>query len=495
MRMQPGLFAQQKQQQVLSPRMIQSMEILQLPLMALQERIDQELVENPVLEQNENDPATPDEKPERENADEPTMDERELVVDDSDESNKEDFERMEEIGEEILVDSYEEYSRPSSNRIQEIAERYSDQIANIEDTAHTFHEYLLLQLHEMDLDPETRLACERIISSLDAEDGGYLRTSLVDLLPPNATEEDLEVARRALDIVQHLDPVGIAAKDLRECLLLQVSDDHPFAEELRLLIGNHLEDLRDNRLPLIEKKTGLSIDDIQSLMEDIHELNPKPAARFANRTAPIVTPEIKVTQDENGRYIVQVDEGPGRGLFISRYYLDRLRNGQATPEEKEFIKKKLNAAQWLIESIEQRRSTLSKVAQAIVDHQKDFLDKGPEHIHPLKMQQIADKVGVHVTTVSRAVDDKWIETPRGIFPLKKFFVGGTTSATGEDVAWDQIRIKLQELIDEEDKKKPYSDDELVKRLQAKGLKVARRTVTKYRKKMGIPSSRQRRQWT
>jgi RNA polymerase sigma-54 factor len=137
---------------------------------------------------------------------------------------------------------------------------------------------------------------------------------------------------------------------------------------------------------------------------------------------------------------------------------------------------------------------LTKVSQAIVDHQTEFLDKGPEAIEPLKMQQIADKVGVHVTTVSRAVDDKWIQTPRGIFPLRRFFVGGTVSADGEEVAWDAVRLKLQEVVDQEDKQKPFSDDELVKQLAEHGLTVARRTVTKYRKSMNIPSSRQRRDW-
>ncbi|MEC9094853.1 MAG: RNA polymerase factor sigma-54 [Planctomycetota bacterium] len=495
MRMQPGVYFQQKQQQILSPRMIQSMEILQLPLAALEERIDEELVENPVLEVNEKDPATPDEQADRENSDDPTLEERELVVDTSGENNSDDFERMNEIGTEVLVDSFEDYSRPSSNRVQEISDRHHDQIANIVDNSHSFHEHLLLQIAEMDLDEDTELACERIISSLDADDGGYLRTTLVDLLPAKATEEDLEIANKALKIIQHLDPVGIAARDLRECLLLQIPDEHPFAEEMRKLVGNHLEDLRDNRLPLIVKQTEMSIDDIQLILEDIKELNPKPAASFASRTAPTVTPELEAIKDPSGVYKIKIDEGPGRRLFISRYYRERLADGSATAEEKEFIKRKLNAAQWLIESIEQRRSTLTRVAQAIVDHQKDFLEQGPEFIHPLKMQQIAEKVGVHVTTVSRAVDDKWIETPRGIFPLKKFFVGGTTNTSGEDVAWDKIRIRLQELIDEEDKAKPYSDDEIVKRLNAKGLKVARRTVTKYRKKMGIPSSRQRRQWS
>ena len=169
--------------------------------------------------------------------------------------------------------------------------------------------------------------------------------------------------------------------------------------------------------------------------------------------------------------------------------------GEANPEERKYIKRKINAAQWLIESIEQRRNTLTRVAQAIVDHQSRFIEEGPESIEPLKMQQIAEKVGVHVTTVSRAVDDKWIQTPRGIYPLKRFFVGGTVSDDGEEVAWDAIRNKLQEVVDSEDKTQPYSDDELVRQLKKHGLNVARRTITKYRRKMSIPSSRQRRDWT
>jgi RNA polymerase sigma-54 factor len=170
-------------------------------------------------------------------------------------------------------------------------------------------------------------------------------------------------------------------------------------------------------------------------------------------------------------------------------------NGQADAKAKEYIKQKINSAQWLIDSIQQRRNTLTKVAQAIVDHQTEFLNRGPESIEPLKMQQIADKVGVHVTTVSRAVDDKWIQTPRGIFPLKRFFGGGTMSADGEEVAWDAVRLKLQEIIDHENKHDPLSDDALVEELAKHGITVARRTVTKYRKAMNIPTSRQRRDWT
>ena len=175
-----------------------------------------------------------------------------------------------------------------------------------------------------------------------------------------------------------------------------------------------------------------------------------------------------VEQGDDGKYKVRLEDGRTPSLFISPYYRKLLASGEANDETREYIKRKINSAQWLIDSIEQRRNTLTRVAQAIVDHQTEFLNKGPESIEPLKMQQIADKVGVHVTTVSRAVDDKWIQTPRGIFPLKRFFCGGTVSADGEEVAWDTVRLKLQEIIDNEDKQHPLERRELVKELAKHG---------------------------
>jgi len=347
----------------------------------------------------------------------------------------------------------------------------------------------------MELDAEIVEIAERIISCLDPSDGGYFRTSLEDLLPMDTTPAQLQTARRALQIVQSLEPLGVAARDLRECLLVQLRPEMPYYEVQKALIQDHLEDLRDNRLPAIKRKTGYSIEAIQAAWQELRKLNPKPASSFADSAVPSVTPDVIIEKDEDGTYRVVVDDSRTPSLRISEYYRRRLANGTATPEEKEFIKRKINSAQWLIESIEQRRNTLTRVAQAVVDYQRRFLDEGPEFIEPLKMQQIADQVGVHVTTVSRAVDDKWIQTPRGILPLRRFFVGGTQSEDGDEVAWDTVRLKLQEVIDAEDKSNPFSDDELVHELRKRGLVVARRTITKYRQKMDIPSSRQRRDWT
>lgn len=488
MRQSFGLIQTQKQVQVLAPRMIQSMEILQLPVMALQERIEQELIENPILEAQEE--RGPGETQEAESPDAKTTEEKELVVDEK--NSTEDFERLLEMDREF-PDHFNDAPRRSASEIFEAGERKLDAMANVECRNETLHAHLEAQLGELDLPEELRQMAERIVSSLDSN--GYLTGSLEDILPPMSDPSTVHLAEKALEIVQQLDPIGVGARDLRECLLLQLTPDLLMYEELCVLVADHLDDLQHNRLPTIQKKTGLSLEHIQEAWVDLRTLNPKPGSMFTEVAAPTVTPDLFVDQMPDGSYKVRLEEGRTPTLRINRYYRDRFLSGQATTEEKEFIKRKINAAQWLIESIEQRRSTLSRVAQAIVDHQKAFLDQGPQAIEPLKMQQIADKVGVHVTTVSRAVGDKWVQTPRGIYSLKQFFAGGTKSTDGEDVTWDAIRIKLQELIDEEDKSKPYSDDELVTRLKEHGFSAARRTITKYRKKLGIPSSRQRRDWT
>ena len=493
MRLSFGLEARQIQTQKLAPRMIQSMEILQLPILALQERIEQEMNENPMLEVEERDETLPDEESEdsdNQNSSR-TEDEKELVVKDG-QSNAEDFERLANMDGD-MPDTFDDFRR-SSNRMQEDSDRAHDLMANAAERPESLNDYLLHQLAELDIDDEVERIAERIISCLDARDGGYLKTSLADILPPDHKAADLALAERALAIVQAMEPAGIAARNLKECLLNQIRPDMHMAEEMRMVISQHLDDLAENRFPVIQKKTGYSIERIKEVREQLHQLNPKPGAAFMEVIVPLVTPDVVVEANEDGVYTVRLVDDSLPSLRISEYYRNRLSDSTATEEEREFIKRKIGSAQWLIESIQQRRRTLTRVSQEIVNYQKRFLDEGPEAIEPLKMQQIAEKVGVHVTTVSRAVDDKWIQTPRGIFPLRRFFVFGTTSADGEDVAYETIRMKLQEIIDNEEKSNPLSDDDLVDELKKHGLGVARRTITKYRKKMGIPSSRQRRDW-
>jgi RNA polymerase sigma-54 factor len=377
--------------------------------------------------------------------------------------------------------------------MDEEADRRHDVMQNMPSRPQSLDDYLFEQLAFLDLTPEQAEFARYLISNLD--DRGYLRTSLTELVAGYEHPIDLEEAERVLRQVQRLDPPGIAARDLKECLLLQITPETPHADVLRTLIQHHLEDLEHNRLPVIQKKTGIPLETIQAAREQLKHFNPRPGGAFASDPIPYVVPDVIVERNENGDYDVRLVDDYIPDVYISRRYVEMLKNRSADPKTREYLRKKMQSAQWLLESIEQRRATLEKITRAIVNHQKAFLDHGPEHIAPLKMQQIADQVGVHVTTVSRAVDDKWVQTPRGIFPLKRFFGGGTQTAEGEDVAWELIKQKLLEIIAQEDKANPLSDEDLVKKLAEAGYPVARRTVTKYRKQLKIPSSRQRRDWT
>ncbi len=457
----------------MAPRMIQSMEILQLPLMALQERIDQELIENPLLvDLRESLPSEADAEPT-------------AAASEADATPPE-FEGPDDW------DSYGETHRLSRAALSEEADRKHDAMQNMASRPESLHDDLAHQLGYMDCSANVRALAEYIIHNLD--ENGFFRLDLHDVVRDYGGEANLAEAEEALEVVQMLDPPGVGARNLRECLLLQLTPEVPYRDVLQVLISNHLEDIQQNRLPQIEKKTGISLDEIKEAIEQLRRLNPRPGERYESQNNQFVVPDLIVEPDDHGEYTVRLADDHTPQLKISAHYQRMLKNKSADPVTREFIQKKLMSAKWLIESIEQRRSTLLKVARAIIEHQKDFLDKGPESIEPLKMQQIADRVHVHVTTVSRAVDDKWVQTPRGIFALKRFFGGGTTTADGEEVAWDTIKQKLLEIIAKEDKENPLSDEEIVEHLGQSGLPVARRTVTKYRKALRIPSSRQRKQF-
>jgi len=493
----------------LAPRMIQSMEILQLNMMALNERVEQELVENVTLERSEPEPETFDggsdfnpalrDAPQADSREarelQKDVEVRELNVG-RDENNQSDFERLLEISSEWPEDNVGFGGmRPSANQVSDDMDRQHDVMSNMLARPQSLHEHILEQLSFSSVDGVSRQFGEYLIQHLDHN--GRVQSLLAEILQQfNRLYEQqltLDEAEQVLHEIQKMEPKGIGARDHREMLLLQVHDTMPFRDVVRTLIRDHLEDIAYNRLPLIQKATGYSIDLIKVGIEQIQTLNPWPGRGFEQRPVQRVTPDLIVERNEAGRYVVKVLDEYIPDLKISPRYIQMLRENPP-PETRDWIRRKIESARWLIESIEQRHNTLRKVAQEIIDHQLDFLERGPEAIQPLKMQQIADRVGVHVTTVSRAVDEKWIQTPRGQFPLKRFFGGGTQTADGEEVAWDTIRVKLQELIDGEDKRSPLSDDDLVDALGTQGIRLARRTITKYRKQMHIPSSRQRREY-
>ncbi len=488
------------QRMILAPRMIQSMEILQLPIMALQERIQQELQENPVLElRDATDEALndPDAQPVAVEEVPTTNRSEELAIEDNG-NNEKDFERMETLNRD-WEDHFNEEHRPSRNGIDEESDRKHDAMQNMESRPQSLQDYLEEQIPFLEVAPEQKQLVEYLIANLN--ENGYLATpdyrplSLEDLAlshQPPVTAEQLE---EALGFVQQLDPAGVGARDLKECLLLQLTPETPYRDILRMLIQNHLEDIKHNRLPAIQRRTGFDLHAIKEAIEALRRLNPRPGSKFVAEQVQYVVPDILVERTDEGEYTVRLLDDWLPNISISRRYWELYKEKGGDPKTKEYLKRKIQAAQWLQESIEQRRSTLEKVTKAIIQHQRAFLERGPEFIQPLKMQQIADQVGVHVTTVSRAVDDKWVQTPRGVFSLKRFFGGGKENHTGEEVAWEVIKQKLLEFINHEDKKNPLSDEDLVGKFAAAGFDVARRTVTKYRKMLDIPSSRERKDWT
>jgi RNA polymerase sigma-54 factor len=484
----------QTQQMVLAPRMIQSMEILQLPIMALQERIEQELQENPVLElKDEESPAAEDGEAtpstELEEARDPSSEE--LVIDETSD-NELDFDRLEALSRD-WDDHFNEEHRPSRNGMDEEGDKKHEAMQNMASRPQSLQDYLNDQLSFLDVQPEQATLVRFLITHIDQR--GWLTVPLEELARSFDLGATVAQVEEALKIIQKMDPPGVGARTLNECMLLQLTSETPHRDVLKTLILNHMEDIQHNRLPAIQRRTGFDLTVIKEAIAALSHLNPHPGSQFTVENIPYVVPDIEVERTEDGEYSVRLIDDWLPSVYISRKSVEMYKDKSADPKTKEYLKKKITAAQWLLESIEQRRHTLEKVTKAIIKHQRAFLDNGAEYIVPLKMQQIAEQVGVHVTTVSRAVDDKWVQTPRGIFPLKRFFGGGTQTLTGEEVAWEKIKQKLLELLDKEDKSNPLSDEVLVAKLNEAGYPVARRTVTKYRKMLNIPSSRQRKDWT
>ena len=307
-------------------------------------------------------------------------------------------------------------------------------------------------------------------------------------IPANVT---LDHMTQALRLVQRLDPPGIGGLDLGECLLLQLRrDKEPYPIEEKI-IEEHLDDLANNRLPKIAKALGVTIDDIKVAGETIASLNPIPGKLFGGEAPQYIKPDVLV-EEVDGRYEVRVLSDYLPRLRVSDYYRNLYKKSRKDPELKKFIKKKLDSAEWLLAAIRQRQSTLERIAREIVEIQQDFFVHGISHLKPLKMVDVAERVSVHVSTISRAISGKYLQSTRGIYDLKFFFSGGAQKSDGTMEARGSVIQRIKDLIDKEDKQKPYSDIDIVRRLEESGIKISRRTVTKYREAEGLPSSRQRR---
>ena len=498
MRLETSLNQRLEQRMKLAPRMIQSMEILQLPLLALQERIEQELIANPVLEMLEpgSDQPGPEDESEQDGPPQVEARQRDLVVGQNDTSRKEDFERLADLSEDTDFDDYYAGARQgSSYRSVQDDDRDGkmDAMANTAARGMSLLDYLAVQWALVDADDGVRQAGQTIISQL--EDDGYLRVPLDELARRGRKPSTIEQLERALILVQTLDPPGVAARNIQECLLLQmdaVAEPPPIHQLARRLAAEHLHDLEGNRLPIVARALKVSLDELREAMHYLQRFDPRPGSQIGQDKVPYVVPDVIVEYDADaGGYTVRLASGNEPTLYINQMYHRMLHSNKVDTKTREFIKRNLQSARWLLDSLEQRRSTLLRVTETIVQFQRDFLDHGPKHLRPLPMAAVAEKVGVHVATISRAVAEKYMQCPQGIYPLRKFFSAGQETEAGDSVSWNAIKAKMQEIISRENKSKPFSDDDIVDQLKADGIVLARRTVAKYRKALNLPSARQR----
>jgi len=485
-----------EQQMKLSPRMIQAMEILQLPLLDLQARVEAEMQSNPVLEMKppadeDTDAAAPPTEPS------PAADRGESALVVREGGADEDFRRLSEFQEEFEPWLYPDQA-PSRPRAEEgDRDRKLDALANAPADGQTLHEYLQQQWVFVEVDDLTRRAGAVLITFVD--DDGYLRTPPEEIAKsPDASGLPLQALRDAIVPLQTLEPPGIAARDLRQCLMLQLEAQAAGGRDVELertLVRDFLRDIEMNRLPQIARRIGRSVEDIRQAIGRLARLNPRPGSLVSPRSAPAVLPDVRVELDEQGNVTVTVPDHFSPRLAISRSYRRLAKNRSTDREARAFLRQNIRSAEWLISAISQRRATLRRVAEEIFRVQKEFLYVGSEALKPLPMADVAERVGVHVATISRTVAGKYAQTPIGIFPLRMFFSGGTRTADGQDVAWDAVRAKLREIIDAEDKRAPLNDDQIVVELAKHGIRIARRTVAKYRDVMGIGAKQARRRFT
>lgn len=509
MRIDTGQHMRLGQHMKLAPQMIQSMEILQMSQQALEERVEQELASNPTLELAE--PGA-DEQSLAQEAKQKERDDgehaRELVVGREGTDGVADFERLanisEQYGENWTANTAEGVSDFASGRLRNDGERDGkmDAMANAAARGASLFEQLMDQWRMVDAEPAVLELGTALIGMIDA--AGYLRPdddTLLQNAPAGTTAAQLA---ETIDLMQRtFDPPGLGARDLRECLLLQIDAklrDDPDADRAtlqteRLLVAEHLKDIEQNRFPKIAKATGLSIDQIKHAVHRLRQFHPHPGRLLADDGVRTIRPDAVIDYDEDtDTYTVTLTHGRLPPLQISPGYEDMATDSDADKSTREFVGHHLRNARWLLDAIRQRNSTLQRVIGVVVEHQRDWFEQGDQALKPLPMQTVADQLGIHIATVSRAVSEKYLQTPRGIVPLRMFFSGGTETDAGEAMSWTAVQAKLKEIIDAEDKSQPLSDDQLVEALKKQGLEIARRTVAKYRGQLNIPTARQRKEY-
>jgi RNA polymerase sigma-54 factor len=482
-----------KQEMKINPRLYQAMDLLYMPLLDLQQHLKQELLNNPFLDLVEPD-----------------------AEEEAKEQEKDKEKEDDEIDwEEILLNGFETGGRREEYEEREYYEPVSVDTKDLGD--HLHDQLTLLRLSEREL-----LLGEEIIGNVSDE--GYLVCDLEETVVnlnnfiSDAGEfEGLEPyelgeAERMLRVIQGFDPPGIAARDLRECILLQLRDnvvseiiqetgesDPDIAEiERRLaaslafrIVRDYFEQLINHRWSEISKELSITPRDVQDAADEVAKLDPKPGLKYGSGGDNYIIPDLIVEKIE-GEYLVFLNDTSLPRLKLSRAYRDIAKDKKKfVGENKEFISNKLNSANWMIQAIEQRRQTMLKVMNFIVDRQRDFFDKGVQYLKPLTLREVAEVIDMHESTVSRVTNEKFVQTPRGVFPLKFFFSSGLSTTSGEDVSARGIKAQIEKLVSDEDPAHPLTDQAIVNILKEEGIQIARRTVAKYRDQLGVLSARMR----
>ncbi len=452
-----------RQEQTMTHQQIQALELLFLPALELEAAINSEIEKNPVLEIEKTD------------------DVPEMKGDNDGDEWLDKVLQLEDDKRYIRSGSHSNYSEETEEKRQ----HYLDSIT----AEQSFQEFLLEQLKFLDMDDKLREACEAVISGLD--DDGYLTSHPADLAM--ATGQSLEVVREAVGIVQQLEPAGVAAPDLRGRLMLQLERQGRQDEPVYTAVSKYLDEIAANHLPQVARSMKVSLDELKEIIHEIQALNP----RLTNESVSpheYIREEVVVEENEDGSVDVKMSNEHLPNLYISKHYRDLLNDPNTPKETRDYIKEKLHAGVFLINSIIQRQTTIRKIVNALVEYQEDYFTKGRDSLKPLTMAQIADKVGIHETTVSRAVAGKYLRCKYGLIPIRNFFTSGYQTEDGQSVSKNVVMDVIKEMIDNEDPYKPLSDSTIVKELKEKGYNVARRTVAKYRDQMNILPSNLRRQY-
>lgn len=463
---------QQKLQQGLSPLQIQTIKLLELPTLELEQRIKKELEENPVLDEAPSSEETDDGEPKN--------------VSLSDYSSQD--------------DSTPSYRLYVNNQGKDLKPQY-----NTFSVKESFHQNLEMQLGYSGLKDEDRTIASFIIGSID--DDGYLRRDILSLTDDIAFRLNIETTpehvEQILKVIQEFEPVGVGARNLRECLLLQLraKEQTPQRRRAEEILENYFEEFSRKHYDRIMARTGMDKDDLKEAMDEIVRLNPRPGGQIDDsyvEQAQQIVPDF-ILENKDGELILSMPKFSVPELRVNKRYADLLMNsasssGKRGKDAVAFVKQKLDSAKWFVEAIKQRQNTLQNTMKAILDFQHDFFLDGDEaKLKPMVLKNIAEKTGLDISTISRVVNCKYIQTNFGVYPLKYFFSEGMKTESGDEVSTREIKKVLSESIEAEDKKKPLTDEELVSVLSRKGYKVARRTVAKYREQLNIPIARMRKE--